>query len=341
MKKDINILTTLNLSEESRERISKVSDQVDLTVVPANKPDQVPDELWESADVLYTQGVLPDPTKAPHLRWVQLNMAGVDEFLDHPLLQKEEVSVTSMSGAISTQIAEYVLMALLAFGQKLPKLTRLKRDKKWPSNDDKWKTLLPTELRHSTVGIVGYGSIGRQVARLLRTFGAKILAAKRDVKHPNDSGYMRDGLGDPHGDYFDRLYPIEALHSLLKACDFVVLTLPLTDETHHLLNKEAFEAMKDRAYLVNVGRGGLIDQEALVHALENKQIAGAALDVFEKEPLPQDSPLWEMENVILSPHISGLSKHLEEDTVALFIENLNRYLAELPLYNQLKKEKGY
>jgi len=200
---------------------------------------------------------------------------------------------------------------------------------------------MPRELRHSTVGILGYGSIGRQVARLLQPFGATVLAAKKDVMHPEDKGYILEGMGDPHGDFFDRLYPIEALHSLLKESDFVVVSLPLTDETHHILDQEAFHLMKPTAYLINVGRGGLVDQEALVGALREKQIAGAALDVFEKEPLPENSPLWDLGDVILSPHISGLSRSLREETLSLFIENLNRYLAELPLYNRVDLSTGY
>ena len=149
------------------------------------------------------------------------------------------------------------------------------------------------------------------------------------------------GWGDPHGDFFDRLYPPEALHSMLSECDFVVLTIPLTEETHHIIDEEALKVMKKSAYLVNVGRGELIDQQALVTALTAKQIVGAALDVFEKEPLPPDSPLWDLENVIISPHVAGLSQNLESEMVSLFVENLNRYLEELPLYNRIDLDEGY
>ena len=246
-----------------------------------------------------------------------------------------------MSGVIAGQIAEYVLMAMLAFGQKLPKLMRYQGEHQWAESKEKWTDFLPIELRYSTVGILGYGSIGRQVARLLKPFGATILAAKKDVMHPEDSGYSKEGMGDPHGELFNRLYPIEAMHSLLKDSDFVVVALPLTDETHHILDAQAFEAMKETAYVINVGRGGLVDEKALIQALKSKHIAGAALDVFEKEPLDENSPLWDMENVIISPHVSGLSQHLSEETLDLFIENLNRYLADLPLYNQVDLKRGY
>ncbi len=341
MKEMTNILATVRLSEEAREQIRGSAENVKLIVKPIKNPDEIPQEQWEEAEILLTQGVLPAPEKVPNLRWVQFFSAGVDPYMDLPLFTEAGVIVTSMSGAITLQIGEYILMTLLAFGQKLPKLIRYQRNKHWPKGKEKWEGLLPLELRDSTVGIIGYGSIGRQVARLLVPFGATVLAAKKDVMHPEDQGYMRDGMGDPHGDFFDRLYPLEALHSLLSECDFVVLTLPLTKNTHHIINEEALKAMKPSAYLVNVGRGELIDHQALEGALRTRQIAGAALDVFDEEPLPSESPFWEMENVIITPHIAGIGKHLESEMVTLFIENFNHYLAKQPLYNQIDPSKGY
>jgi phosphoglycerate dehydrogenase-like enzyme len=310
-------------------------------VIPTQDPAKISDENWAEAEVLYTWNVLPEPKKAPNLKWIQFNSAGVDPFLDLPLLKREDLVATNMSGAIAGQIAEYVLMALLAFGQRLPRLMRLQQEHQWPEQRDKWHNFKPVELRYSTVGILGYGSIGRQVARLLHPFGAEVLAAKNDILHPEDAGYTPEGMGDPQGEFFHRLYPIEALHSLLGASDFVVAALPLTAETHHILDAAALEAMKETAFLVNVGRGELIDQAALVSALKEGRLAGAALDVFEEEPLPDDSPLWDMENVLLTPHISGIGSHMEEETVALFLANLKRYLADLPLYNQIDLQRGY
>ena len=341
MKENINILATVNLSEEARAIIRDTTEKVKLIVIPANNLKDIPEEVWKEAEILISQGLLPDPEMVPNLRWVQFNSAGIDSHINHPLFIDSSVIATNMSGAISWQIGEYVLMMLLAFGQKLPKLIRYQMEKHWPKGKEKSQNLMPLELRDSTVGIVGYGSIGRQVARLLVPFGATVLAVKKDVRHPEDQGYIRDGMGDSHGNFFDRLYPPEALHSMLSECDSVVLTLPLTEETHHVIDEEALKAMKKSAYLVNVGRGELIDQQALVTALTAKQIAGAALDVFEKEPLPPDSPLWDLENVIISPHVAGLSQNLESEMVSLFVENLNRYLAELPLFNRIDLDEGY
>lgn len=341
MKKEIQVLTTFDLTKEQQERLTKASDRVKLTVIPASEPDAVPDERWAETEVLYTWDVLPEAEKAPKLKWVQLGMAGVDPFLDSPLVQRDDTVLTSMSGAIVSQIAEYVVMALLAFGHQLPRMMRNQREHIWPDQKGRWEGFLPLELRHSTVGILGYGSIGRQVARLLQPFGTEILAAKRDVMHPEDLSYMPEGMGDPHGEFFTRLYPMEAMNSMLSSCDFVVVALPLTEETHHILGTSAFEAMKETAYLVNVGRGALVDEAALTEALNTGKIAGAMMDVFEQEPLPADSPLWDMENVIISPHVSGFSSHLQDETFELFVENLNRYLTGLSLYNQVDLKKGY
>jgi phosphoglycerate dehydrogenase-like enzyme len=196
-------------------------------------------------------------------------------------------------------------------------------------------------LHGSTVGIVGYGSIGREVARLLQPFNATILAAKWNAMRIKDSGYHQPGLGDPDGEFPHRIYPFQALKAMLAECDFVVIAVPLTPDTQSLIGAEELAAMKSTAFIVDVSRGGVIDHIALIRALKDKKIAGAALDVFPEEPLPQDSPLWKFPNTILSPHISGNSPHYHQRAVALFAENLSRYLAGEPLYNQLDVTRGY
>jgi len=340
MKENVEVLVTLQLDGDLVERIRKACENVNLTILPVKDVAEIPLEQWEKTEVLFTSSrALPELKHVPLLKWIQFKQAGVDRAISTPIIQDSDVIATSSSGAITSQVAEYVMMALLAFGQQLPKMMALQAEKTWPDNT--WEMLMPLELRGSTVGILGYGSIGRQVARLLQPFGANILAAKKDAMHPDDSGYTQEGMGDPHGDFFHRLYPIEALHSLLKECDFVVITLPLTDETHHLMSAAEFDAMKPGAYLVNIGRGDIIDEEALAAALSEGKLAGAALDVFHEEPLPEDSPLWTLPNVIITPHVSGLRPNLMSDIVDFFIENLNRYTAEQPLYNRIDPQKGY
>jgi phosphoglycerate dehydrogenase-like enzyme len=341
MKNKINILVTFKLDEQSQSRIRECSDRIELTVLPVKSPEEIPAQQWAEAKVLFTQSVLPDPGTAPSIRWVQFRYVGLDRYLDYDLFHDPEVVITNMRGAITSQVAEFAVMMILAFGRRLPEIVSLQKEKHWLSNKEKWLTFIPHELRDSTVGIIGYGAIGRQVARLLKPFKATILAVKKDVLHPEDTGYTREGMGDPHGDFFERLYPIEALSSVLEESDFVVMALPLTESTNHLMNASAFEAMKPSAYFINVGRGGLVDEEALINALQESKIAGAGLDVFSEEPLSEDSPLWEMPNVIISPHMSYVSRNFNEDTLLLFLDNLNRYLADLPLHNRVGVKKGY
>jgi phosphoglycerate dehydrogenase-like enzyme len=200
----------------------------------------------------------------------------------------------------------------------------------------------PLELRGRTLGIVGYGSIGREIARLGETFGMTVLATKRDVKHPAEEGYLIEKtLGDPQAQIVDRLYPPQALHSMVRECDFVVITVPLTGETRHIFSAAALAAMKPTAVLVNVSRGAVVDEKALVEALKYGGIAGAALDVFEQEPLPPDSPLWDLPNVILSPHIAGVSHQYDARAARLFAQNLTRYLDGKPLLNVVNRDLGY
>ena len=339
-KKHIEILTTFKLTETQASRIREVSKLIRLTILPVKEASEIPADAWEKAEVIFTGSkVLPQLSQVPKLRWIAFNFAGVEHALSQEVVHQERILATTSSGVIVSQIGEYVLMALLSVGHKLPQMMKLQRETIWP--DDGMKSLMPLELRDSTVGIVGYGSIGREVARLLRPFGATVLAAKKNAMQPQDTGYVQEGLGDPQGDLFHRLYPIEALKDMLKECDYVVVTLPLTDETKHLFNAEMFDAMKESAYLVNVGRGLVIDEPAMIAALQEGKFAGAVLDVFEEEPLPKDSPLWSMPNVIISPHVSAASAHLMDNIVGLFVENLQRYMEGQALFNVLDVEKGY
>ena len=197
------------------------------------------------------------------------------------------------------------------------------------------------ELRGRTLGIIGYGSIGREIARLATAFGMQILVTKRDARHVKDEGYNLPGYGDPEGNLPTRIYPTEATRSMVGECDYIAITLPLTPRTHHMFDEAMFRAMKPSCFVVNVGRGGLIKESDLVRALSKGWIAGAGLDVFETEPLPEDSPLWNMENVIMSPHVSGFSREYDERAVDLFVANLGRYLAGQPLLNSVNREQGY
>jgi phosphoglycerate dehydrogenase-like enzyme len=339
MTDTVEVLITIPFADALIARLQSISPRLIIKASRARKPEDVRQEDWLHAEVLYTSRVLPTPEQAPALRWIQFHWAGVDHAAALPILQKPDVIATTLSGAASTQVAEYILMMLLALGHKLPDLGANQRKAEWPR--ERWERFSPRELRGSTVGIVGYGSIGRQVARLLQPFGARVLATKRDAMHPDDAGYTAEGFGDQGGDLVHRLYPPEAIKSMLRECDFVVVCAPLTLQTRNLLNGEALAAMRPTACLVDISRGGIVEPGALVSALRERKIAGAALDVFVEEPLPEDHPLWQMPNVIITPHISGNTPGYDERAADLFAENLRRYLNGLPLYNRFVAERGY
>ncbi len=339
MDEPIEVLITLPFSDELIKSLTEVSPRLVVQRIVAKKPEEINEEVWKRVEVLYTNRVLPTSEQAPNLRWVQFHWAGLDHALDETILSKDGIHITSMSGASASQMAEHALMMMLALGHHLPEVSAHQKRAEWPSG--RWELFSPMELRGSTVGIVGYGSIGRQIARLLQVFGATVLATKRDVKHPEDSGYIIENLGDPGGDFVSRLYPPQAICSMLKECDYVVVTLPLTNATRGLLGSKQLESMKPTSYLVDISRGNIVDHDALIPLLKERKIAGAALDVYPVEPLPNDSPLWKLPNVILTPHIAGFSPHYDERATALFIQNLQRYLEHLPLYNRLDPSLEY
>ncbi|MBN2303444.1 MAG: D-2-hydroxyacid dehydrogenase [Anaerolineae bacterium] len=337
----IPVLITVDFSDALLDSFRDVSDRIDLIHIPAKQSRDIADDIWSRIEVLYTWNVVPDPALAPNLRWVHAHSAGIDHLLDQPLFQAEGVLLTTSSGIHATNIAEFAFMMMLAFGHRLPEMMRLQAHANWPE-EDQYPALLPLELRGSTVGIVGYGSIGREIAHVAHTFGMEVLAVKRDVRQPADpDGYVLPDSGDPDGTYFHRLYPPEALASMVKECDFVVVAVPLTDSTRLMFDAEIFQAMKPTAFVINVGRGGVIDETALLAALQSGTIAGAAMDVFEFEPLPEDSPFWQQPNLIITPHLSGSTHDYNDKAAKLFVANLERYLARKDLLNLVDRTRGY
>lgn len=319
--------------------LREVSPRLHIVAFSAQKPEELPADLLNKAEVYYTDRVLPDPTLMPNLRWLQFHFSGIDYALDTPLVQKPDLMVTTISGAPVPQMSEYAVMMMLALGHKIPEIAANQAKAEWPN--DRWERFSPVELHGSTVAIIGYGSIGREIARLLHPYQANVLAVKRDVMRPQDNGYTRPGLGDPNGDFFTRLYPLQALISVLKESDFVVVTLPLTPATRGLIGAAEIGAMKPGAYLVAIGRGGVIDQNVLLSALQERRLGGAALDVFTEEPLPASNPLWRLPSVIVTPHIAGISPHYKQRAVELFAENLRRYSAGEVLLNRFDTQRGY
>ncbi|MFC2033532.1 D-2-hydroxyacid dehydrogenase [Chloroflexota bacterium] len=260
-------------------------------------------------------------TRSHKLRWIQSMSAGVEAILDKSLVDSSVV-VTTMRGIHAIPIGECVLGLMLMFVKHSPSYFELKRKKQW-------KPIIPAVLHSKTVGIVGMGSIGQEVARLAKAFGMKVIATRRSTKKTTRATDV------------DVMLPRTGLYQLLSESDFVVLTLPLTAETNKLIAEKELRAMKSTAYLINVARGNVVDEEMLIRALEDGWVAGAGLDVFATEPLPAESTLWELPNVIFTPHITGNMADYNMQATRLFCENLSRYLDGRKLLNAVDKKKGY
>jgi phosphoglycerate dehydrogenase-like enzyme len=301
--------------------------------------DGIADDAWERVRILYTAQQLPYEEQAPDLRWIQFYLAGIDKYIDDPVLQRPNLVATTLSGANAPQVAEHALALMLALGHNLPSMFADQSRNHWPNR--RLERYQPKELQGSTVGVIGLGSIGRHLAMLLQSFDCTVLGSKRNLLEQEEPGYSVMPEIPAKEALVERLYPSKAMGAMLKECDYVVVAAPLTPETEGLVGADAFEAMKDSAFLVDVSRGGVTDHEALLAALDKGRIAGAALDVFPEEPLPADSPLWESANVIISPHVAGLSPHYNERAFALLKENLRRYLSDEELFNLVDPQRGY
>jgi phosphoglycerate dehydrogenase-like enzyme len=340
MADEIAVLCTLRFTDEQLEQLRSVSPRLQVCQVTCHDAEEVASALKQRTrlEVLYTFHLPEETLKlAPDLRWLQLHSAGADHILGHAIMASP-VLVTTTSGIHATPIAEYVLASILAYRWRVPLWTRCQREARWPS--DRWELYARPELRGSTLGIVGYGSIGREVGRLAHAFGLRVVAMRRSAGR-SDHGYAVNQTGDPPGSIPARFFTPDALHEMLAECDYVVIAAPLTADTEHLIDQAALQAMKPSAYLVNIARGPIVDEQALIQALQQGWIAGAGLDVFEEEPLPGDSPLWRLENALISPHVAGFTPRYDERAAALFAQNLARYVAGEPLLNLVNKATGY
>lgn len=337
----IKVLITVPFAEDTLQRFRDVSPYLEIISRPARTYADIVTDVWQEAEVLYTAQVYPPDGCLENVKWVQSHFAGVDTVLKQPCIQSDrEIIITSMRGIHASNMAEYVMGMILAFGHRIPEMMQSQARKEW--SEDRFDRFMPLELRHATVGIVGYGAIGREIARLVKLLGGKVLAVKRDARTVEDRNhFMREGTGDPEGDFFDRLYPPQALGTMIRDCDYVVIILPLTDATRGLYNQQIIQKMKKGAYLINMGRGGVVDEPALMEALKSGHLRGAIMDVFEQEPIPPDSPLWTTPNLIITPHIAGNTTDYHAKAAEVFEENLRRYTQREPLLNLVDRDLGY
>ncbi len=338
MSLSILALTTASFNTAELERVRAVAPGATLTHALARDWETLPRELWAGVDVLYTVDPLPEPEWAPNLKWAQLHFAGVEGLVHHPLAGR--IEITNASGVHATQIAEWTLAGILARSRRLSLAFELQQRAEWPR--DRWGLFVPDELRGATVGIVGYGAIGREIGRLCAAFGLRVIGLRRgsgeeDPTRPRWTPPDLRGLAPAPA----RIEPITALDDVLPQCDIVVLALPLTAATLGRFDAATLARMRPGSHLLNIGRGGVIDEPALVAALAQGRPGAATLDVFATEPLPADSPLWRAPNVTITPHVSGFSPRYDVRAMSLFAENLERFLRDEPLFNRVDVQAGY
>ncbi len=266
---------------------------------------------------------------APNLRWVALSSAGAEHVLGQAWPHSPHAPlITTASGVHATPISEHVLSAMLLWARHWPDILKLQAARSWPTWSGK-QAIAGRELAGATLLVIGVGAIGRRVAQLGHAFGMRTLATRRSAT---------DDAVDPE---IDALYPLARLDEALAQADYIVLAVPSTPETHRLINAERLRMVKPGALLVNIARGDVVDETALLAALRSGPLGGAALDVTAQEPLPPESPLWSQPNVIISPHVSGASDRYSERLTDLLLDNIARYRDGRPLRNLVDVARGY
>ncbi len=267
---------------------------------------------------------------ASDLRWIAFWSAGLDGKISREMIDRQ-LLLTNASGVHGPNIAEHVLCMMLMFTRRMHIHIRSQAGKVW---DRQMPVDMPPagELSGQTLGIIGYGRIGEALTTRAHSMGMRVVATKRDTSFVHSG----DNVTKP-----DKLYSPGEMKLLLGQSDHICIAVPSTTETSHLINREVIAAMKPGAYVYNVARGAVADEAALIEALRSEHLGGAGLDVFETEPLPVDSPLWDMPNVIITPHVAGLTPHYFPRYAELFAANLERYVVGLPLHNQYRDDLGY
>jgi phosphoglycerate dehydrogenase-like enzyme len=323
----INLLVVCPPDHYALRTLKQIEDLAEISI--SNDEAQL-QNLAANAEVILYSGLtgktvtFPEVFKqARHVKWIHSLSAGVEKVI-FPALVESPVPLTNARGVFKRSLAEFAILGMLFFSKRVRRLVDSQRGHKW----DDFKVDF---LRDKIMGVVGYGEIGRECAILAKALGVKVYASRRN---PEKSA------GDP---LLDRIFPVEKLAEMLGEVDFLVAAAPHTPETHHMISDAAFRAMKPTAVIMNIGRGPVIDETALIRALRERRIAGAALDVFEVEPLPQDSPLWEMENVLISPHCTDRTENPDwlDLSMMCFNENFRRYTKGEALENIVDKKAGY
>jgi glyoxylate/hydroxypyruvate reductase A len=344
----IDVLIASPLEPHLVERIASVDPRFNVTYrsdllgVPRYHGDhfppveRTPEQAAEWAALLAGAEVLFDvdqpsasdlASRAPRLKWLQTSSSGVGELVRRLDIVDRPIVVSNAAGIHAVPLAEFVLFAMLYFARDWPRRAAEQRAHHWE------RCTIET-LEGKTLGIVGFGSIGQAIARLARPLGLRVIGLRRSAAAFLDADSDADADGA-------QVYGPEHLQTLLRTSDYVVLSVPHTDETVGLLGSAELHCMKPTAVLINIARGSVVDEPALIDALQTGRLAGAALDVTATEPLPPDSPLWDLPNVIITPHSMSTASDENERLTDLFCENLRRYADGEPLRNRIDKQRGY
>jgi D-2-hydroxyacid dehydrogenase (NADP+) len=321
----IRVLISFDLPEIYVQKIKSVSRSLEVL---QSKDREEALRLIEDADVLFAGFFSRDLfLAARRLKWIQAWGAGVDRLL-LPEVVKNRVLVTNAGGVHPTPISEHVIGLMLCLSRKLHLLIRNQIQRKWERYESSESTEQIEELSGKTVGIVGLGRIGTEIAKKAKCLGMTVVATTRDASRFTST-------------HVDRLLRSTDLNTLLAESDFVVLSLPLTEETQGMIGESQLKNMKPTAYLINVSRGKIVQEDKLIEALKQEWIAGAGLDTFENEPLPENSELWGFKNVIITPHVAGQTPYYMERLTNIFCENLKKFIHKEPLINVVDKTLGY
>ena len=330
----VPILVGWALADGLLDRIASADARVRL-LNRETPPLPAPTQLWPPfpdvllplvplAEVLLTLRLPPGlPESTPNLRWIHSQAAGVDYFLRAPTLANSEIAVTTSSGVHAGPLSETVVGAIIALSKGFPQAMRRQAA-------HEWTRYTPEDVAGKTVGIIGAGKIGTAIAEKCRALGMRALGVRRSP--PPELVAVSP---------FEREVGREGLSEVLAASDYVVLCAPRTPETVGMLGADQFAVMKPGARFINVARGDLVDEAALIRALQSDHLGGAYLDVFEREPLPDDSPLWDMPNVMITAHSGAGSTDRDERVVQIFVENVRRYLDGTPMLNLYDRSRGY
>ena len=314
----MKVLMRMDLAAELLEKIRQVSEEVEVVCVDS---DAAALAVMPEIEVVCGHISREMFARRQKLKWMQSWGAGVDGLL-HPELVDSDVVLCSAKGWVGVHLAEHAMALLLGLTRGLHTAVRNPRwEQRWPIRAASW------ELVEQTMGIVGLGGTGRELAKRASAFGMRIIAVDpEEVAVPEE---------------VEACWGMDQFHALLEQSDVVAICAPLTAESAGLFDQEAFARMRNHALLINITRGRIVDEQALLTALADGQIGGAGLDVVPQEPLPEDHPLWRMDNALLTPHTAGGSPNRDRRCVALFCENLRRYLAGEALVSVIDKRKGY